>query len=374
MIWVFEKNETTNHHIGYGIIKPYSCVVHEEKNGNYSVTMEIEKGDTVCELERILYCPTPKHGYQEFRIYDIDEQETGLKTVLARHVFYDLQDNFLDDIRPTNDNGNAAIQKMLAGLQFQQKYTGSSNIESLNTAYWQMTNPVEALIGEQENSFINRWGGVLDRDNYSFTINDDEIKVVDIIYSKNLEQFGLHADSTEIVTRIMPTGLKSDGQTVLKLPEIYIDSPRINDYIYPKIQRIHYSDIRVGESEGDYATEDEAFAALRERAAAEFAAGIDLPKVSGTVSIVDLAKTKEYANAKGLETITPFSLVQIWISGKTITAEMQEYDFDALSEQYVSITIGMKNKYVGETMETQLHQLAQKVDLINNKISNAKGV
>lgn len=374
MIWVYERDATEVTVRGLGIIRPYSCVVHEEKNGDYSVTTEIEKGDTVCEMERILYCPTPKHGYQEFRIYDIDEQETGLKTVLARHVFYDLQDNFLDDVRPTDDTGNAAIQKMLAAMQFKQNFVGASNIETVNTAYWQMMNPVEALIGEQENSFINRWGGVLDRDNYSFTINDDEIKVVDVIYSKNLEQFGLHADSTEIVTRIMPTGLKSDGQTVLKLPEIYIDSPRINDYIYPKIQRIHYSDIRVGESEGDYATEDEAFAALRERAAAEFAAGIDLPKVSGTVSIVDLAKTKEYANAKGLETITPFSLIQIWISGKTITAEMQEYDFDALSEQYVSITIGMKNKYVGETMETQLHQLAQKVDLINNKISNAKGV
>lgn len=374
MIWVYERDATEVTVRGLGIIRPYSCVVHEEKNGDYSVTMEIEKEDTVCELERVLYCPTPKHGYQNFRIYDIDEQALGLKTVLARHVFYDLQDNFLDDVRPTDDTGNAAIQKMLAAMQFKQNFVGTSNIETVNTAYWQMMNPIEALIGEQENSFINRWGGVLDRDNYSFAINVETEQTIDIIYGKNLEQFGLHADTTEIVTRIMPTGLKADGQTVLKLPEKYVDSPNINEYVHPRIQRIHYSDIRVGENDGDYATEDAAFTALRDRAEAEFARGIDLPKVSGTVSIVDLAKTKEYKNAKGLEQIIPFSKIRIWIQGKTIEAEMTEYDYDALAEQYIAIVVGVKNKYVGETMETQLHQLAKKVDLINESISKLKGV
>lgn len=374
MIFVYERNSEDNTTNGLGIVNPYSCVVHEEKNGDYSVTMEIDKSDTLCEKERVLYCPTPNRGWQFFRIFDVFEQTENIKTVLARHVFYDLSDNFLEDVRPTNDNGNDAIQKMLGGLQFPQNFSGTSNIETVNTAYWQMMNPVEALIGEQENSFINRWGGILERDNYSFSINTDEPETVTIIYGRNLENFGLHADETEVVTRILPTGLKADGQTMLKLPEKYVDSPHINDYVHPKIRHLHYGDIRVGENEGDYATEAEAFEALRKRATEEFANGIDLPEISGAVSILDLSKTKEYENVKGLETITPFAQIRVWISGNTVDAEMQEYDYDAISGQYVSITVGMKNKYIGETMEKQLHQLAQKLDLISDKISSLKGV
>lgn len=374
MIFVYERNSEDNTTNGLGIVSPYSCVVHEEKNGDYSVTMEIDKSDTLCEKERVLYCPTPNRGWQFFRIFDVFEQTEDIKTVLARHVFYDLSDNFLEDVRPTNDNGNDAIQKMLGGLQFPQNFLGTSNIETVNTAYWQMMNPVEALIGKQENSFLNRWGGILERDNYSFSINTDEPETVTIIYGRNLENFGLHADETEVVTRILPTGLKADGQTMLKLPEKYVDSPHINDYVHPKIRHLHYGDIRVGENEGDYATEAEAFEALRKRATEEFANGIDLPEISGTVSILDLSKTKEYENVKGLETITPFAQIRVWISGNTVDAEMQEYDYDAISGQYVSITVGMKNKYIGETMEKQLHQLAQKLDLISDKISSLKGV
>lgn len=375
MIRIFEKGDRENAmDFGIGMLNPYSCIVHEEKNGDYSLALEIDRTDTLCENERILLVPTPKNGVQKFRIYDIETTLSGIKTVRARHIFYDLIDNFIDVAHPTNFTGKQAIERLFKGLQYASPITGSSDIETKNTAYWDMITPVDALIGEQDNSFVNRWGGVLNRDNREFTINDESLPPINIIYGKNLEQFGLHADMTEIVTRIMPTGLKADGQSVLKLPERYVDSPKIDDYVNPKIQRIHYSDIRVGENEGDYATEDAACDALRARAAAEFTAGIDLPKVSGTVSIVDLTSTKEYANAKGLEKIIPFSPVRVWFQGDYIEAEMQAYDYNALSERYESITIGVKDRYIGETMETQLHQLARKVDLLSDTVSSMKGV
>lgn len=375
MIRIFEKEDRKNTiDFGIGLLNPYSCVVHEEKNGDFSLSMEIDKNDTLCETERILLAPTPKNGVQKFRIYEVYQTATGIKTVHARHIFYDLMDNFIDAAHPTNFTGAQAMERLFKGLQYESDITGSSNITAQNTAYWDMINPVDALIGEQDNSFVNRWGGVLNRNNREFTINNESLTPINIIYGKNLEEFGLHADITEVVTRIMPTGLKADGQSVLKLPERYIDSPKIGDYVNPKIQRKHYSDIRIGENEGDYATEEEAYVALRARAAAEFTAGIDLPKVSGTVSIVDLSGTKEYMNAKGLEKIIPFSPVRVWFRGDYVEAEMQAYDYNALSERYENITIGMKERYIGETVETQLHQLAKKVDLISDTISNMGGV
>ncbi len=368
MIKIYDKGGANGYEYGLGILKPYSCTVHEEKNGDYSLKMEIDVKDELCENERILSAPTPKHGMQKFRIYDNERTLTGVKTVYARHIFYDLLDNFIDDIRPTDCNGAQALERMFAGLSFEQKITGTSNIDTINTAYWEMINPVEALIGTQENSFINRWGGILDRNNETFTINAEKFEPIDIVYGRDLAECGLRADHSTVVTRIMPTGLKSDGQAVLKLPELYVDSPRINDYVSPKIQRIHYSDIRVGQNEGDYATEEEAFTALRERAKAEFASGLDLPTVFGTVSIIDLRNTKEYKNAKGLEKILPFTPVRIWVWGGNVEAEMQAYDYDALAERYENITLGVKDKYVGETMETQLYKLSERVNLIEKKL------
>ncbi len=374
MIRIFEAGDRENKmDFGLGMLDPYSCIVHEEKNGDYSLTMEIDRDDEFCENERILLAPTPKHGVQKFRIYNVKKTVTGVKAVYARHIFYDLMDNFIDVAHPTNYTGTQAMERLFKGLQFEQSITGSSNITTVNTAYWDMMNPVEALIGNQENSFVNRWGGILDRDNRTFTINDEQLSPINIIYGKNLEDCGLSADISEAVTRIMPTGLKADGQTVLKLPERYVDSPRINNYVNPKVQRKHYSDIKVGENEGEYATEEEAFDALRARATAEFESGIDLPKISGTVSIIDLLKTKEYENAKGLEEILPFTPVRVWIWGSYVEAEMQAYDYNALSQQYESITIGVKDRFVGETMESQLYNLAQKVNLLEETVRKMKG-
>lgn len=45
----------------------------------------------------------------------------------------------------------------------------------------------------------------------------------------------------------MPTGLKEDGQTLLKLPEKYVASPLIGNYVNEKVTRIHYSDIKIDE-------------------------------------------------------------------------------------------------------------------------------
>lgn len=367
MIKIFDKGGENGYEYGIGILKPYSCTVHEEKNGDYSLKMEIDVNDELCVNERILSAPTPKHGMQKFRIYDSERTLTGVKTVYARHIFYDLLDNFIEDTRPTDCNGAQALERMFSGLGFETKITGTSNIETVSTAYWEMLNPVEALIGTQENSFINRWGGVLDRNNETFTINAENYDPIIIFYGRDLEECGLRADHSSVVTRIMPTGLKSDGQAVLKLPEKYVDSLRINDYVSPKIKRIHYSDIKVGQNEGDYATEEEAFTALRARAKAEFDSGIDLPAVSGTVSIIDLSNTKEYKNAKGLKKIVPFTPVRVWVWGGNIEAEMQAYDYDALSQSYESITLGVKDKYVGETMETQLYKLSERINLIEKK-------
>lgn len=367
MIRIYPKNgKPTDEYIGEAYLQPLSAKVHEEKNGEYSLTLTIDRSDTACENEQILLAPTPKHGVQKFRIVKTMPSMMGEKTVYAKHIFYDLADNYIDDTRPTECTGAQALEKMMAGLQYPQSIVGTSDIQRTSTAYWEMLNPVEALIGTQENSFINRWGGLLDRDNEKFTISDNSLTPIDVIYGKNLDACGLVLDFESVVTRIIPTGLQSDGISLLKLPELCVDSPKIGEYIQPKIRRIHYQNIRVGTNEGDYATEEEVFNALRAAANAEFASGIDLPTASGTVSIVDLKQMEEYKNVKGLTEIVPFAPIRVWLNTGSIEAEMQAYDYDALAEQFESITIGIPEEYAGQKMQKSINQIGERLKNVEN--------
>lgn len=363
MIQLFEKDATSFERMGIAVLKPVSCIVHEEKNGDFSLEMVVSEDDELCREERIVFAPTPKNGNQPFRIYDVERQIGVEKRIKARHVFYDLLDNFLEDVRPTG-NGAFALQRLLNETQYPSGFTGTSDIETSATAYWEMKNPVEALIGTDENSFVNRWGGVADRDKFTVTMrkNGGRENAVRIRYGKNLESCGLHCNYENIVTRIMPTGLKADGQTLLKLPEKYVDSEHLNDYNAPKVLRVHYSNIKVGENEGDYKTETEACAALRAAAKAEFENGADLPEITGSISVVDLRQTREYEAVKALETIYPFDTLEVELPADNgtmslVSVNMQAYDYDCTTERYTKITIGEQN-YVGDLVKTVLKKVS----------------
>lgn len=363
MIQLFEKDATSFERMGIAVLKPVSCIVHEEKNGDFSLEMVVAEDDELCREERIVFAPTPKTETSLFCIYDVERQIGVEKRVKARHVFYDLLDNFLEDVRPTG-NGAFALQRLLNETQYPSGFTGTSDIETSATAYWEMKNPVEALIGTDENSFVNRWGGVADRDKFTVTMrkNGGRDNAVRIRYGKNLESCGLHCNYENIVTRIMPTGLKADGQTLLKLPEKYVDSEHLNDYNAPKVLRVHYSNIKVGENEGDYKTETEACAALRAAAKAEFENGADLPEITGSISVVDLRQTREYEAVKALETIYPFDTLEVELPADNgtmslVSVNMQAYDYDCTTERYTKITIGEQN-YVGDLVKTVLKKVS----------------
>lgn len=352
-----------------GVLEPYTCLVHEEKNGDYSLTMTLSMSDILCDTDVIIGVPVKKNDLRQcFRVYDVYRNIDGSKEVLARHVFYDLLNNFLDDVRPTNATGQEALQKMLASTQFETDFVGESDITTVSTAYWKMKNPVEALIGDDENSFVNRWGGVLERNNWNIKMSQEKTEKLYVIYGKDLLNYGIRINTENVVTRIMPTGLQADGQTLLKLPELYVDSENIGNYVTPKIRRIHYPEIKIGEAEGNYPTVEAAYEALRSAAKKEFENGIDLPEISGDVSVLDLSSTEEYKDVKELQRIKPFQKLEVVVFGGVVTCEVTGYDFNVLTQQYENISIGTAKKYLGEELEYQLAALERRTALLESQM------
>ena len=353
MIILYKKNETDFTHNGLMVLQPIEAIVTEEINGDYSLKLTMPRGSQLIENEQIIKVPTPKTE-QLFRVYNSDVDMIGNPVFYCRHIFYDLLDYFIEDTRPTG-NGTLAISKILENTPF----VGSSDITKQGTAYYQMMSPVKAILGA-DNSFIEIWGGEIERDNFQIRMKNrvGADRGVSIRYRKNLTGLRFVTDLSSVATKIMPTGLKEDGQTLLKLPEKYVASPLIGNYVNEKVTRIHYSDIKIDEK----MSETEALNALRNAANQEFENGVDKPQVTATVEFVPLQDTEEYKDFSILETVYLGDSVSVHHEKLNIdlVTKVIGYEFDALSKRYNKVTLGNTNPKYGDIQR-------QYVDKVNSE-------
>ncbi len=349
IINLYSKTETNFYHNGLMVLQPIEAIVTEEINGDYSLKITMPCGFLEIENEQIIKAPTPKSD-QLFRVYNSDVDMLGNPVFYARHIFYDLLDYFIEDTRPRGD-GALAISKILEDTPF----SGTSDITNQGTAYYQMMSPVKAILGA-DNSFIEVWGGEIERDNFSIRMKNriGEDRGVSIRYRKNLTGLRLVTDLSGVYTKIMPTGLKEDGQALLKLPEKYVVSPLVDNYVNVKTTRIHYSNIKIGEE----TTEEQAFEKLRNAANLEFENGIDKPQITATVEFIPLLDTEEYKDFSILETIYLGDTVSIFHENLNIemSAKAISYEFDALSKRYNKVILGNANPKYGDAQKQYVKQ------------------
>lgn len=252
---------------------------------------------------------------QLFRIYNTDKGMFSLK-IKARHIFFDLVKHNILDTRAVACNGQQALERILEGT----KYKGHSDIDRINTCYFSVTNIVQAINGENDNSFRNRWGGEMLFDNFDIYINNriGGDYGVRVNYSRNMEDVNLIIDRDNIVTRAYPRAF--DG---IMLPEKYIDSPLINKYPIVCEDYIDMSDLKLKDpntsNDEGFDTEEELYQAMRERMKKLYEGGIDKPRVSGNVKVAMLENSIEYKDFKGL--------VNIGI-GDTVTVNHKDIDID----------------------------------------------
>lgn len=380
MIKLFEKDTTDFTTNGIGSIKQhiFGATVEEVRNGLFLFTFKIpmmSKYAQELSRERIVYVNTPDSDGQPFRIRKVSPS-MGILTVEAPHIFYDLSDNLIEDIFIVNSDGQNAGNKILSGTQYPHNFTFYSNIDTFTNCRIVRYNPVEALLdSSRDNVFVNRWGGEINRDGFRITMNKarGSDNGVEITNKKNLVGYEAVLDDENVITRIMPTGY--DG---IMLPEKYVDSPRINEYIHPKIAVINYSDIKIGDGE-DEVTEEEAYRLLREAAANEFSINkVDEPTANYKVSFVDLSKTTDYKDFKALEKIEPWDWVTVHHHEDNLhlKAQMISYKWDPINKSYSEIELGSAIPTAsGNFVKTNKvnDQLEEIRDIANSAVISANG-
>ena len=372
MIRLYDKGETTFQHNGIGILKDViSCTCTEVLNGQYDVEFEYPINGFLKEYileDNIIKVPVgnPSGEDQLFRIKLITKQLKRIK-VYATHIFYDLADNFLENVAPTEKDGDEAIKWLCQRTVYANDFVASSDILKIASARYVRKNFVEALIGS-DNSFLNTWGGELHRDNKKFSINTNkgEYRGVQIRYGKNMREITWDIDITGVVTRIYPIGF--DG---LLLPELFIDSPIIDEYIHPKIQKIEFSDIKIDEENG--ITQDEAHNLLRQAVYEQYEQGIDKPAISVQVDFLELSKTEEYKKYySSMEKIYLGDYVEAVVPHLNLNEKLKVISttYDVLAEKYTSFELSNIDKKESSFI-FNTNQLIKKLENIDVNVLNS---
>lgn len=305
MIEVYVKGNEDYGSNGDMTLTPTTCEVELTVEGVAELTLEHSIDDLgrweYLVTDNVIAAPTPYSKKQLFRIYDYTKTETEV-TAYARHVFYDSAGEMLVDVRPTDKTGQEALDIILSGT----KYKAKTNIKTRSTAYYIRKNIMEAIGGDDANSFINRWGGERMYDNFTVIINDRLGGDYGACAEFGRNMTGIEADISidDVVTRIIPVSY--NGHT-LEGEEPWIDSPLIGSYANPRAAVIKFEDVKLledcQEGEEGFSTLELLREELKRRCTKEYENGLDKPKVNYKVDLVEVANTEDYKDYKKLTTI-----------------------------------------------------------------------
>ena len=288
------------------------------------------------------------YGYEIFDIVKVTENTRDITVFARQHTIEKQLSIRLEDVRPENQNGYSALQWMLEnsneykeGRHYAGELEFSSDIETINTAYYQEMNLYKALF-DCDQSFINRWGGEIQRRGYRTTINKKigQDRGFQVRHAKNMTGFESETSIDSVYTRIKPKAY--NGHTI----DGYVQSSNINKYATVRTVTIKYEDVKLQEDceedEVGYATLEELQAELIRRSELEFTENhIDEIQGTYTVSFEDLSKTEEYKNYVILERCYLGDTVNVFIDKLDVNISVRAIrkKYNVMTQKVISIDL-----------------------------------
>ena len=353
MLVLYSANEENFENCGLGILRDaYNVYINRKINSIYELIFDYpSKGFLTEKIQEFMIV---KADNQLFRIKNINKKRNPW-SITANHIFFDLNDNFLEDVAPTNQNGTGALNWILDRTVYNHKFKGFSDIEKLNSARYVRKNVVNVIIGE-ENSLVNRWNGEIDVDNFEIKLLNQigEDRGLQLTLNKNISGVDINIKTDNLATKLLPKG--SDE---LLLPEKYVDSPLINNYPFPIIREIEISEAKVS----DEMTLEQAYELMRNTCKSQFENGIDKPTVNIKVDFVDLSKTIEYKKYKNLETV---------YLGDTVSVFLSDYNINTKLRIISTQKNVLKNRYEKLELGDELNNLATQQSNVIKNITSIK--
>ena len=303
---------------------------------NVSYTLKVDYPITDTEIykkfqeDMLIIAPTPVTGRQLFRIKEISEQDDTV-SLTCQHITEDIFKRSVRPIKVSNSTCQIALNAMISAVKTPLgKFSFTSNIMENRTFNTTEDETLYKILMDGKHSIVGAWEGEMIRDN--FLIDIPKSRGIDrgvvITTHQNLKQYERNKSSSSIITRLhlkstfKPEGAEED--TVLK---VTVDSPLIGSY--PYINEAEYEN-------NDLTTEEE----LRKWGEAKFKNG-DIDKSTDQIKVEAYELDGQTVHLG--DTATLMSLKHdVMLKKKAVG-----YVYDALSEEYISLTFDDKAGHGG---------------------------
>lgn len=194
-----------------------SCIVEEERNGSYNLTLQIlpsEIEEESLQVERIIAAQVNDDGDVDyFRIKSITKDIDGLMTISATHLSFDLLD-YIKEPFTVNDTITNVLSAICANTGFVASYpvehgAVEPTIEFATTFPY----PVRHLLLGAEGSVLDAIGGEFLFRGFDVTLmaSRGEDKGITVKYGKNMTALDYTTSSEGKYNRVLPYAVYYDA-------------------------------------------------------------------------------------------------------------------------------------------------------------------
>ena len=329
MLYLLNKDVKTVRWNGEPLHEATSAIVKETMNGDFTLTVKYPISDSgiyqLIQEDMLIKAPTPVLGAQLFRIKKPVEHNDHLE-ITAYHISDDVMQRSITPVSVTSQSCGMALSRMVQNTKTALgDFSFNSDIQDRRTFNTTETETLYSVLLDGKHSIVGIWEGELVRDNFAMTVKKSrgENRGVVITTHKNLKDYQRTKNSQNVVTRIhAKSTFKPEGAEKETTIRVTVDSPLINSYPYINEKEYENNNAKTVEE-------------LQKWAQSKFSnEGID--KVS------DVIKIEAYELDGQVVHMGDTVNLKSWKHNVDAFKKAIAYEFDALKEEYISLTFDDK--------------------------------
>lgn len=352
---LYSPDETDFSHNGFGILSDCAfCQVVEEANGIFELSMQYPMDGIHCEniIDRCIIKARPNQESKEqlFRVYSIVKKMSGIVSVSAQHISYDLSGIPVSTF--TAETAPDALQKLKENAVVDCPFDFQTDIGTVASFSVPVPGSIRSQLGGRQGSILDVYGGEYEFDNFTVKLHKSRggNRGVSIRYGKNLTDINQDLNCANVATGVYPYWTDTEGN-VMELPEKIVNATGTYNFVKIKMLDVTevFSEKPTHEQIRTYA---QSFVENNK---------IGVPSVALSVSFAQLEQTQEYKGIYLLEKVSLFDTVNVEFPalGVSATAKAVSIVYNVLLDRVEKVDIGNVRANITDTVADQQQQIAQ---------------
>lgn len=319
---------------------------------------------------------------QLFRIKEVSvDRKSGMVSVSGNHLSNDLNGVLVQEVKLSKATPAMAIGRITEA--FMQNYRGNiatdmtTDIDGTYTGEIKLKNGMFCLM-DPDKGIVHNFNAKLTRDNWDIFVMSRsagiDTQAYEIRYGHNVNGIIWKVNTSNLITRVVPVAKKESGES-LYLPELYVDSPYVNNYPVVYMEALNVKG-QVGKDDGTGTdtnwTESALLEEMRTKAEERFSVNlVDIPETDVTVQLEQLEDTVEFAWLKEYaETLNLYDEVTVKDPdiGLNITLYVKEIEYDSIRKK--STGLKLSNRLYDDEGNVAGYNIMNGA-LTENKLSNS---